>query len=180
MMMQTVVVASRNPVKIEAARQGFSRLFPDETFTVMGVDVPSGVSDQPMTDDETYQGAFNRATAARAAQPTAAYWIGIEGGLSAWGGDLLGFAWVVVLWGDLVGRSRTATFSLPQEIVTLIHQGIELGEADDIVFRRNNSKQGNGAVGILTGDVIDRTEYYAHAVTLALIPFKNPDLTFEP
>lgn len=179
MLMQTIIVASRNPVKIEAARQGFNRLFPDEIFTVSGVDVPSGVSDQPMTDAETYQGARNRAAAARAAQPDAAYWVGIEGGLSDWGDDLLGFAWVVVLRGDLVGRSRTATFSLPQEIVTLIHQGIELGEADDIVFRRRNSKQGNGAVGILTGDVIDRTTYYAHAVTLALIPFKNPDLSFE-
>jgi inosine/xanthosine triphosphatase len=178
--MKTVVVASQNPVKIEAARRGFTRLFPAETVTFTGVNVPSGVPDQPMTDSETYQGAFNRASAARRAQPQADYWVGIEGGLAAWGADLLGFAWVVVLAGDRTGRSRTATFSLPQQIITLIHQGIELGHADDIVFRRSNSKQGNGAVGILTDDVIDRTEYYAHAVTLALIPFRNPELAFQP
>ncbi|MCB9450346.1 MAG: inosine/xanthosine triphosphatase [Anaerolineaceae bacterium] len=176
---KTIVVASQNPVKIAAARQGFNQLFPGETVTVTGVNVPSGVSDQPMSDAETYQGARNRAQAARDAQPGADYWMGIEGGLTDWDGDLLAFAWIVVLAGDLVSHSRTATFSLPQEIVTLIRQGIELGEADDIVFRRNNSKQGNGAVGILTGDIIDRTGYYAHAVMLALIPFKNPDLTFQ-
>jgi hypothetical protein len=28
-----------------------------------------------------------------------------------------------------------------------------------VIFRRSNSKQGDGIVGILTGGVIDRTEY---------------------
>ena len=58
----------------------------------------------------------------------------------------------------------------------MIKEGKELGEADDIVFNRNNSKQENGAVGILTGDVIDRMKYYTEAVILSLIPFKNVDL----
>jgi non-canonical (house-cleaning) NTP pyrophosphatase len=58
----------------------------------------------------------------------------------------------------------------------LIQQGKELGEADDIVFNQSNSKQANGSIGILTGDVIDRTALYAHAVILALVPFKNPEL----
>jgi non-canonical (house-cleaning) NTP pyrophosphatase len=51
-----------------------------------------------------------------------------------------------------------------------------LGEADDRVFSRKNSKQSNGAIGILTNDAIDRTELYIPAVIFALIPFKNPDL----
>ena len=48
----------------------------------------------------------------------------------------------------------------------------------DMPLGRSNSKQGNGAVGILTADVIDRTHYYEHAVILALVPFKNTALTF--
>jgi non-canonical (house-cleaning) NTP pyrophosphatase len=48
-----------------------------------------------------------------------------------------------------------------------------LGEADDIVFGRSNSKQDNGAVGLLTDNVIDRAQLYEHAMILALIPFKN-------
>ena len=77
------------------------------------------------------------------------------------------------------GRSRTATFILPDEVAALVHQGLELGDADDRVFGRNNSKQANGSVGILTGDVIDRTDFYTEAITLALIPFINPSLTFK-
>jgi len=53
---------------------------------------------------------------------------------------------------------------------------MELGEADDRVFERSNSKQTNGAIGLLTGNVIDRTTLYAPAVVFALIPFKNPEL----
>ncbi len=59
--MKTVVVASTNPVKIRAARAGFERMFPGEHFRVTGVAAPSGVSDQPASDGETYQGARNRA-----------------------------------------------------------------------------------------------------------------------
>ena len=60
--------------------------------------------------------------------------------------------------------------------MSLVREGKELGEADDIVFGKENSKQTYGAVGLLTGDVIDRTRFYEDAVVLALIPFRNPDL----
>ena len=58
----------------------------------------------------------------------------------------------------------------------LINQGKELGEADDIVFGQSNSKQKNGAVGILTNNIIDRTQFYVEAMVLALIPFLNEDI----
>ena len=176
--MKSIVVASTNPVKIQAALDGFRALFPDETFTAQGVSVPSGVSDQPMSDEETLMGAMNRARAAREKIPDADYWAGIEGGCEEKHGELWAYAWVVVLGDDRVGKSRTGAFTLPHEIATLVRQGVELGEADDRVFGRSNSKQTNGAVGILTADVIDRTGYYIHAVVLALVPFKNPSLTF--
>ncbi len=173
-----IVVASTNPVKIEAVRRGFAAMFPGAGLAVSGVAVPSGVSDQPMSDAETFQGALNRARHARQHTPDAHYWAGVEGGLDEQHGDLLAFAWVVILAATGTGSSRTATFVLPQEITTLIRQGVELGAADDIVFGRSNSKQANGAVGILTADAIDRTRYYEHAVILALVPFKNTALTF--
>jgi non-canonical (house-cleaning) NTP pyrophosphatase len=53
---------------------------------------------------------------------------------------------------------------------------VELGEADDRVFGCNNSKQQNGAIGLLTGDAVDRAGLYVPAVIFALIPFKNPEL----
>jgi non-canonical (house-cleaning) NTP pyrophosphatase len=93
-------------------------------------------------------------------------------------GEMEAYAWGVVKSKEKYGKAKTGTFFLPKKIVALIKEGKELGEADDIVFKRYNSKQENGAVGILTGDVTDRTRYYVEAVVLALIPFKNPDLYF--
>jgi inosine/xanthosine triphosphatase len=174
-----IVVASENPVKIESARQGFAQVFVDAELDVTGVAVPSGVSDQPMTDAETLRGAYNRAHNARQAQPEADYWVGIEGGVEEFDGAMQVFAWIVVMGNGQVGRGRTGTFILPDEITALIHQGVELGHADDAVFGRSNSKQKNGSVGILTGDRIDRVAFYVPAVVLALIPFMNPHLSFR-
>ena len=50
---------------------------------------------------------------------------------------------------------------------------VVVSDADDVIFRRSNSKQGDGIVGILTSGAVDRTEYYAPAMMLALIPFAN-------
>ena len=177
--MKQIVVASTNPVKIASALAGFRRMFPQETFDARGLSIPSGVSDQPMTDAETLRGALQRAQGARHAAPDADFWVGIEGGVEDTGNSLEAFAWIVVLNGKRAGKSRTATFYLPDETARLVRQGIELGDADDRVFGRANSKQQNGSVGLLTGDVIDRTAYYEQAVILALIPFRNPELTFD-
>lgn len=180
----TIVVASQNPVKIRAAREGFSRMFPKSTYSVRGVNVASGVPEQPLSDDETLRGAMNRVQNAHTLEPEADYWVGIEGGVDAtttgFDSPMQSFAWVVVMGkGGRTGKARTATFYLPEETARLVRQGMELGHADDVVFGRTNSKQHNGAVGLLTGDVIDRSAYYLQAVILALIPFKNANLMFD-
>ena len=108
--------------------------------------------------------------------PNADYWIGIEGGVQPIGQEMAAFAWIVVRSKEMIGKGRTGTFFLPPAVVELIRQGKELGEADDIVFGRSNSKQDNGAVGLLTDNVIDRAQLYEHAMILALIPFKNEAL----
>jgi non-canonical (house-cleaning) NTP pyrophosphatase len=78
------------------------------------------------------------------------------------------------------GFAKTATFLLPTAIAKLIQQGMELGHADDKVFRRVNSKQQSGTVGVLTAGIIDRTEYYKPALVLALIPWIRPDVYSTP
>lgn len=174
--METIVIASKNPVKINAVRQGFEKMFPGGVREYIGISVPSEVSDQPLSNDETFTGATHRAMNAQKEMSDADYWVGIEGGVEKVGEEMEAFAWVVILSSERIGKSRTATFFLPKEVARLICEGKELGEADDIVFQRNNSKQENGAVGILTDNVIDRTVYYVEAVVFALIPFKNREL----
>ena len=185
-----VAVGSTNPVKVEAVRLAFMRAFPTaEPPRIVGVSAASGVRDQPMGDEETRTGAFNRAVNAAAAMegtpPTFA--VGLEGGCGdetfiAPGGArqsaLITFAYMAVLhvgsgeW----GWARTGTFMLPPAVTALVRGGMELGHADDLVFGRTNSKQQDGAVGLLTAGAITRTTYYEHALILALTPFISSEV----
>lgn len=177
-MTKKVIIASKNPVKVQATRTGFSKMLPKMNFDFEGISVPSGVSDQPMSDEETLQGAKQRAVNAKTVQPDADFWVGIEGGISIEGELMTAFAWIVILGKEGSGQAKTGTFVLPQKIAKLVKEGKELGEADDLVFGKTNSKQKSGAVGLLTDDLIDRTSYYVQAVILALIPFRNADLYY--
>ncbi|HSN95235.1 MAG TPA: inosine/xanthosine triphosphatase [Anaerolineaceae bacterium] len=175
-MPETIIVSSNNPVKLEAVRLGFERVFPDRKFEVLPVSVISGVSDQPMSDAETLLGAKNRAEAARVTMPEADFWAGLEGGAESYDGRLSTFAWIYIIGPNGCGKCRTATHELPDEIGRLVASGLELGDADDLFYKRKNSKQLNGSVGLLTNDLFTRTSLYVEAVMLALIPFTNPEL----
>jgi inosine/xanthosine triphosphatase len=182
--MKRIVIASTNPVKVRAVECGFARMFPGETCQFITVAVLSGVAEQPFGSDEALQGARNRVSQARLVKPDADFWIGVEGGVEEHDGrdhdkEMAAFAWIVVESSMFQGKGRTGTFFLPPAVAELVRKGKELGEADDIIFGKSNSKQENGAVGILTGDVIDRASLYEQAVILALIPHKTPQL-FSP
>lgn len=171
-----IVVASSNPVKIASALAGFEEMFPETTFEAENIDVPSGVSAQPIGNEETYQGALNRAMAAKEAIKEADFWVGIEGGNIWHGEEMETMAWVVVLSHDRLGKARTAGFFLAPKTIALVKEGYELGHADEIVFGTQNSKQKMGSSGLLTDNVMTRTRFYVPAVILALIPFKKPEL----
>ena len=171
--MKKVFIASRNPVKINATKKAFKEVFSDR-FEFKGVSVDSLVSDQPMSNDETLKGATNRLQNIKHLE--ADYLVSIEGGVDLLDNNYEAFAWIVISDKNKIGKAKTASFALPLKISKLIKEGYELGDADDMVFKRSNSKQQNGAVGILTNNLIDRTEYYVHAIILALIPFTNSKL----
>lgn len=168
-----VNVGSRNPVKINATRAVFMQL--DSTVEIVGVAVNSGVADQPLGDTETQQGTINRARAALT--PGAAYGVGFEGGILETEHGLLTCAWCAVAdQSGKLGLGGGVNVLLPPKIATLLAQGHELGVAMDILTGAHNSKQGPGAVGILTDGLSDRQSAYEHMLNLALAPFRRPDL----
>jgi inosine/xanthosine triphosphatase len=185
-----VAVGSTNPVKVNSVQRAFERFFPGALITVTGYATSSGVADQPMSDDETRRGAGNRAFAAASAckGSPADFAVGLEGGcedrdltvglaeslrLGEAPKHLECFAWMAVLQisTGVVGWARTGSFVLPPAVASLVRSGVELGVADDRVFGRSNSKQQDGAVGLLTRGIVTRTDYYEHALLLALVPF---------
>lgn len=171
-----VIVGSKNPVKIQSTEDAFQAVFEGQ-FIVQGLGVDARVSAQPIGDVDTYTGAYNRAYASKSAFPEADFWVGIEGGVDEVGEQMVAFAWVVILNGSqTIGKAKTSTFFLPEAISEHLRKGKELGEASDLVFDKENSKQAGGAVGILTKGLIPRKEYYQQAVILSLLPFMNEEL----
>ena len=170
-MSKRVIVASKNPVKVQSTRAGFSVYFPSTDWDVQGFSIPSGVSDQPMSDEETLQGAMNRAKEAKKQHPEAHFWVGIEGGCAIQEQKMWVFAWVVVCSRERVSKAKTSMFALPENIAQLVQEGIELGVATDMVFGKENTKHSQGVVGMLSKGLIDRTQYYVQPMILALTSF---------
>lgn len=173
--MRRIIVASKNPVKIEAARLGFTKMF-KEDFEIIGKDAKSDVSSQPRSDEETLRGARNRAQNAKLINPDADFWIGLEGGVQKIDDEYHSFAWIYICSKLYEGKSKSSLLFLPRAIANLLDEGYELGVVDDKLFGMQNSKQGIGGVGILTKEVLTRTTFYESAVILALVPFINEEL----
>lgn len=176
--MKQVVIASQNPVKVNTIKSSFAKVFPDQEFEYISVNIASDVPDQPIGDEQTLLWAKNRVKNARFLYPDAEFvsaglewWVTIDEQWMGWS-----YGWIYMESHDKVGMAKTAMLQLPPKIVELLQQGIELGDADDIVFGQTNSKQKMWAVWLLTDWLIDRTMFYEHACILALIPFLKTEL----
>ena len=167
-------VGSTNPVKVNCVTQAVRQFWPDAQ--TVGVNTDSQVSDQPMSDEEMFMGARNRAWHALALTPDATHGVGLEGGVLGTPQGMWAYAWMVVV--DRAGRTgigQSGRFMLPAGVAELVRSGLELGEADDRFFGASNSKQKAGAIGLLSDEKIDRLQLYLQGVTFALLPFVHPE-----
>lgn len=159
-----VAVGSTNPVKRDAVANALAPL----EATVVPVDVDSGVADQPRTVAETVRGAERRAERSLAAS-AAEYGIGLEGGVTS---DQVRPGTWLVMWACVTDghRERLASgpsLRLPAPVVEHLEAGRTLGEAMDHVTDRDAVGCGAGAIGVLTGGLVDRSDALALAVTTA-------------
>lgn len=173
--MYHVVAATSNPAKITAISHAFNDLLGAEQCQVSHAKTDSGVSEQPMTSDETLQGARQRVANARQHQPDADYWVAIEAGIDG----QQTFAWIVIDNGQRVSESRSASLSLPASVIRELHQGRELGEIMAGLTGIENIKQQGGAIGVVTQGLLSRSSVYHQALILALSPLLHPWYT-EP
>lgn len=171
---QRVVVGSLNPVKIAAVHAVLLRVVTDSQ--VKGVEVASGVPDQPFGDLETRHGAEARARAALAASD-AELAVGLEGGVVVeLDGSMRTCAWAVAVdRAGTCGVGGSLSMPLPKIVAARVRAGEELGYAMDAVAKTVGTKHGRGAVGILTAGLIDRQRAYETLVTYALAPWLAPE-----
>lgn len=169
-----IIVGSTNPVKIKAVKYVFSEVYGD--VTAEGLQVVSGVSEQPRGDEETIQGARRRAELALESKDDADYGVGLEGGVYELDGKLYECAWCAIEQGDgEKGLGGGLRFEIPPKVAERIRKGEELGPVMDDFLGRSGVKAQEGAVGVLTKKHVTRESAYNQIVYLALIRFLSPE-----
>ena len=175
-----VLVGSKNPVKIAATKEVFSKYFGQVKVTE--IEISSKVSAQPI-NEETFEGAKNRALELKKLNEEknfgVDFFVGIEGGItklySKW--FTLGVGCVIDNQGR-VGYGVSPYFELPENIVEQLLSGKELGEVMERISGKDNIRQKEGAIGFLSKGMMDRKNLYIHSLIVALVPFLNKDLYF--
>lgn len=170
-----IFVGSYNRVKINAVAQAVQAHWP--TAEVTGYAVNSGVSSQPLTDEETQQGAVTRAKNALAAgikhfpelNVEEVIGVGLEGGVTPWQNELWSTVWGAVV--DRHGRVFTANgvrIQLPKVIAQPILEGAEMGPLMEKLVGISDVRSHQGMIGVVTQNFVNRTEEYRGVAKLAI------------
>jgi len=184
-----VAVGSRRAPKLQAvseALDAFGRMLgKDSRLEVVGVDVTSGVGHTPLSRAESMAGARGRAEAlARIAAETRepwSYFVGLEAGLEVVReGGRMAFLenWAYVA--DAAGRGAygySGGLLLPEALAAeVIDRGAELSVAIEAYAGERGVRDGRGAWGVLTGNLITRQDAVRTAVIHAFAPFFNAQI----
>jgi inosine/xanthosine triphosphatase len=160
--MLKIAIGTMNPTKVDAVKVAFHNI----TATFIPTSVESGVSSQPFSDEETIQGAINRAKAARI-KADCGIGIGLEGGVVETSYGLFLCNWGALFDGVnepyIAGGARIL---LPEQVARGVRDGLELGEVMDHYTKEHNVRHKEGAVGVFTNGAINRTEMFTHVSKL--------------
>jgi len=160
-----VSVGSTNPVKIDAVRSIMEREFNE--VVIIPRDVESGVPPQPF-EGQTREGAINRAKNAIGDSDLS---IGIEAGVFETQDGLYDFQYCAIL--DRDGKTSIGIgsgFRYPDEIASLVRDGMTVGDAIDKVFGVHDVGNGIGAIGLLSNGLITRRQLTEQSIIAAMIP----------
>ena len=170
-------MGTKNPGKIEGARQAFAKYF--DNIEIEGIAVESNVGAQPV-NEEILQGAKNRIKNLKEYANTnnikADFYIASEAGIT----NLLG-EWIdinAVIIEDSKGFQSIGTsqgFPIPDKYIEEIKQ-TELGKVMDRLFRGKELGKGKGGISFLTKDEITRIDLTRNAFIMALTRFINEDI----
>ena len=177
-----VAVGSLNPIKIEAVKNIFTKIYPKITLEVFGKSVNSKVSTQPF-NEKTIEGAINRAKKAMKDNDSDLS-IGIEAGLFQFPFTISGYLdmhWCAIL--DKTGKTTigcSSGFELPPKVIFRItHDCKEVGDLMDEFSGMVGIGRKEGAIGFLSKCRINRINLCEQAVLMAMIPRLNEEDYFD-
>jgi len=169
--MKRIIVASLNQNKINAVKD----VFP--SFFIEGKACDSGVREQPLSLEETIEGAINRA---KMVFGNCTYSAGIEDGISSvpqTTSGYMNFCCCALYDGSRIYLGLGPAFEYPPECTRkVIQDGITISEAFIPFSGKPNIGYDEGIIGWLTGGWINRKDYTKQAVEMARIQIDNPEL----
>ena len=172
-----IVVGSLNRAKITGVERAFKKYFDD--IEIVSVKVDSGVPPQPVSLEDVIKGSKTRALKAGEKVDGWSYSIGVEAGLFKVGG-----IWMDVQVAYIVDSEYRCSIGLspaypvPDKVIEKLLGG-EYDELEDVLndyYNRIDIGEKEGFIGILTKNIVDRSELTYYAVIMALPPFINKEL----
>ena len=170
-----IIVGSKNPVKINAAKHIFAMYFPEHIIDCEGVNAPS-VCPISLLVKTKHVLALKTVLITAKSDHQAHYYVAMEGGAEQFSYGAATFAYVVI---DNALKSSCRAQQqppLPQVLYNALLKGEELGDVMDKAFNTTNIKQQGGAIGLLTNNHATRESTYTQALTLAMAPFLHSEL----
>ena len=182
-MIVRIAIGSRNKAKVSAVQDAF--LILKQTFSAeftkaphfMETDTKTSIPDMPLSQNELMQGALERALFTYKQFETLDFALGLEGGVY---GDELQKAvflqsWVYAFNGSHGYFGSSAAIPLPNKIANaLYNEKRELNEVIDTFSGKKDVRSNEGTFGILTQNMITRSQSFKTAVIAAMAPFFNP------
>jgi len=172
-----VLIGTKNPGKIEGARQAFERYF--ENVEIEGIPVNSDVGDQPI-NEEILQGAKNRVKNlkeyAKENKKEADFFVSSEAGITDLLGEWIDINCVVIEDKKEVQSIGTSQgFPIPDKYIKEIME-TELGKVMDKIFSGKELGKGKGGISFLTRDEVSRIDLTKNAFIMALTKHINGDV----
>ena len=184
-----VALGSTRVPKVEATRRVLAALAGHEgalaAAELIPRDVDHSTPSMPVSMDQLLGGARERAEralqAVRGEGLSADLGVGLEGGLEvrSQGGARRAFlmSWAYVTDGLRGGFGCGGAIEVPAAMAgAVLDQGRELSEVVDGLVAQNDTRSRQGAWGVLTAGLLDRTRSFELALLNAMAPFYNPGL----
>lgn len=167
-----IAVGTENAAKVGAVHEIIDVVFPKTEHVFKTHSVESGVRPQPLDDNETIQGALNRASKAAALTPGTDLAIGLEGGVqeTAYGMFLRGWVVVIDVASTEIYYGHSGGMLVPDSIADRLRAGEELGPVIQALYPEKSSdiRQSMGTGGILTDGMYVRQREFEDALRCAL------------
>ncbi len=177
-------VGTRNPAKVSAAEQAIKQILnrfgrqAEKPVRINQTSASTSVPDMPLTIQDLMQGALERALFTFKAFPDSDFVLGLEGGVYRVPEQKAVFlqSWAYAFNGKNGFFGSSAALPLPASITApLFEQGLELSTVIDHLSGKEDVRSNEGTFGILTRNLISRSDSFVMAVTAALTPFFNSD-----